>query len=311
MKLKVSEIIQAQGRGGRDGCPARCYILPSMLPLILNIGQSELYYKGWWYTHDYIYTHGLKCCLHYGSTFYIDGGETKCEANERNQLCCVCKNNAAKESDQPKATTQQHVHALPKSSLYRRTISTNLLLLQQHMHTPTTASPIHRWTTLVNKRSCHQIQKLKTARQAAEMNQVDWMRKALNTMKDKGCTLCCTSHSEGQFHKLSIKISGKYQPSILPCLSTNMVGSEMWPKEGMLKYFDKVSSSELRTPNPELQSSGLGRPGLNIQDSIKLRVTNPEPRMSELRTRYSEQSIEFQVTSPEPPLSTITGVRVL
>ncbi|KAG2339812.1 hypothetical protein BDR05DRAFT_1002945 [Suillus weaverae] len=44
---------------------------------------------------------------------------------------------------------------------------------------------------------------------------------------------------------------------------------------------------------------------------IELRVTNPEPQMSELRTRYSEQSIEFRVMSPEPQLSTIMGVGVL
>ncbi|KAG1775020.1 hypothetical protein EV702DRAFT_1047327 [Suillus placidus] len=110
----------------------------------------------------------------------------------------------------------------------------------------------------------------------------------------------------------------------------------------------KVLNSELRAPNPKLRSSGLGTWDLELDtfmsayiysgQSIELRVTNPEPRTSELgtrasgtqysgqyrapsyepqpqtselRTRYSERSIEFRVTSPEPPLSTITGVGVL
>jgi hypothetical protein len=46
--------------------------------------------------------------------------------------------------------------------------------------------------------------KLKPAKQAEEMKQVDQMRKALNTMKDKGCTLCYASgNSGGRSHKLS------------------------------------------------------------------------------------------------------------
>ncbi|KAG1761238.1 hypothetical protein EDD22DRAFT_847914 [Suillus occidentalis] len=110
---------------------------------------------------------------------------TECKADERNQLCCICKNNVVKELDQLKATTQQHAHVLQKSLHHRCTVSTNLPPLQQH--------------TLATANS----KKLKTAKQAEEMKQVDWMRKSLNVLKDKGCTLCYGSgDGEGRFHKL-------------------------------------------------------------------------------------------------------------
>ncbi|KAG1853621.1 P-loop containing nucleoside triphosphate hydrolase protein [Suillus subluteus] len=216
--LEMSEIIQAQGRAGRDGCPARCYIVPSTSPPKLAIGRSEPDHKGRWYAHDYVYTHGLKRCLRYGSTLYIDGEGTKCKDDQRNQPCCVCKNDTAKEVDQAKAATQQQVHTRPKSSIHRRAISTNLPPLQQHTRMLTNASPTHRPTVAVSKRSFNDIsggadpfaeaatqsKKLKTAKKAEEMKRVDRMRNALNAMKDKGCTLCQASgEAEGQFHKLS------------------------------------------------------------------------------------------------------------
>ncbi|KAG2030099.1 P-loop containing nucleoside triphosphate hydrolase protein [Suillus americanus] len=216
--LQMSEIIQAQGRAGRDGHPARCYILPSTSSPKLTIGRSEPDHKGRWYAHDYIYTHGLKRCLRYGSTLYIDREGTKCKDDQKNQLCCVCKNDAAKEVDQAKAATQQEAQTLPKSSFHRRTISTNLPPLQQHTRMLITASPTHRRTVSVNKRSFNDMsgtadpfaeaaahsKKLKTAKQATEMKRVDRMRSALNAMKDKGCTLCQASgEDKGEFHKMS------------------------------------------------------------------------------------------------------------
>ncbi|KAG1742875.1 hypothetical protein EDB19DRAFT_1827580 [Suillus lakei] len=44
--LEMTEMIQAQGRGGRDGQLARCYILPSSTPPKITIGRSEVDYKG-------------------------------------------------------------------------------------------------------------------------------------------------------------------------------------------------------------------------------------------------------------------------
>ncbi|KAG2126627.1 P-loop containing nucleoside triphosphate hydrolase protein, partial [Suillus bovinus] len=40
--LEMSEIIQGQGRSGRDGLPARCYMLPSTSPPKIKIDRSEL-----------------------------------------------------------------------------------------------------------------------------------------------------------------------------------------------------------------------------------------------------------------------------
>ncbi|KAG1787230.1 P-loop containing nucleoside triphosphate hydrolase protein [Suillus plorans] len=44
--LEMTEIIQAQGRGGRDGRLARCYILPSSTPPKIAIGRWEVDHKG-------------------------------------------------------------------------------------------------------------------------------------------------------------------------------------------------------------------------------------------------------------------------
>ncbi|KAG2110016.1 hypothetical protein DEU56DRAFT_985445 [Suillus clintonianus] len=215
--LEMSEIIQAQGRGGRDGNPARCYMLPSTSPPKIIIGRSETDHKGLWYAHDHIYSHGLKRCLRYGSTLYIDGEGTKCGADRRNQLCCVCKNDA-KEPVQAKAATQQHVRMLPTSPLHRRAVSTNIPPLQQRTRMLIGASPSHGRKVSLNKRVFNDMsgaadpfaeaatrsKKLKTTKQAAEMSQVDRMRKALDTMKDKGCTLCYASdNGELEDHRMS------------------------------------------------------------------------------------------------------------
>ncbi|KAG2342256.1 hypothetical protein BDR05DRAFT_948945 [Suillus weaverae] len=84
-------------------------------------------------------------------------------------------------------------------------------------------------------------------------------------------------------------------------------------------------SYEPRTPNPEPRTSGLGTwdsglgcPGLDIQDKVsssKLRTPNPKPQTSELRTQasgtqYPGQSIELRVTSSKPQTSEL-GTRYL
>jgi superfamily II DNA helicase RecQ len=53
--FEMTEIIQAQGRGGRDGKPSRCYILPSMTPPKIAIGREAEDHKGLWYAQNHIY----------------------------------------------------------------------------------------------------------------------------------------------------------------------------------------------------------------------------------------------------------------
>ncbi|KAG1895709.1 uncharacterized protein F5891DRAFT_984013 [Suillus fuscotomentosus] len=69
---------KAQGRGDRDGRPVRCYILPLFTPSKITIGRWKVDHKGLWYTKDYIYHYGLRCCFRYGLTLYIDGKGIKC-----------------------------------------------------------------------------------------------------------------------------------------------------------------------------------------------------------------------------------------
>ena len=65
--------------------------MPSSTPPKITIGRSEVDYKGLWYAQDYIYHYGLKRCLRYGLTLYVDGEGMECRQHEINQWCCIWK----------------------------------------------------------------------------------------------------------------------------------------------------------------------------------------------------------------------------
>ncbi|KAG1832561.1 hypothetical protein DFJ58DRAFT_848010 [Suillus subalutaceus] len=218
--LEMSEIIQAQGRAGRDGRPARCYIIPSTSPPKLPIGRSEPDHKGRWYAHDYVYTHGLKRCLRYGSTplhrwrgnhvqrrpekpamlrlqeRHSQGGRSS-KGSHPNSKCTHVRNPRSIDAPSPRT-------CLPCNSI-------RVCLNHPPLRLTDQPSQSAKWS--FNDMSggadpfaeaTAQSKKLKTAKQAEEMKRVDRMRNALNAMKDKGCTLCQASgEAEGQFHKLS------------------------------------------------------------------------------------------------------------
>ncbi|KAG1762154.1 P-loop containing nucleoside triphosphate hydrolase protein [Suillus occidentalis] len=195
--IEMSELVQAQGRGGRDGLPARCYVLPSSSPHKISVSRSAIDHKGLWYAHDHFYAHGLKRCLRYGSTLYVDGRGIECREDEKNQPCCVCN----KDSDQravstaassPHQRTAAIVEASASSSGRARTDATKKRPFSEISEA---ADPFAEATA--------NSKKLRTGRQEERMKRVDRMRTALNKLKDKGCTLCYASgYSQREVHKL-------------------------------------------------------------------------------------------------------------
>ncbi|KAG2743923.1 P-loop containing nucleoside triphosphate hydrolase protein [Suillus brevipes Sb2] len=175
--LEMMEIIQAQGRGGRDGRPARCYILPSSTPPNITVGQSEVDHKGLQYAHDYIYRYGLNRCLRYGSTLYIDREGTECRRHESNQWCCVCKADPNHNPSQVTAHSEkQDTHS---SSANKCTVE----------HVSDSSDPFEK----VHQ----QAKKSRTDRPEGEMKRVERMQNALDKMKDRGCPPCFAFGEQG------------------------------------------------------------------------------------------------------------------
>ncbi|KAG2030468.1 hypothetical protein BDR03DRAFT_987079 [Suillus americanus] len=189
--FEMTEIIQAQGRGGRDGRPARCYILPSPTPPKITIGRSEVDHKGLWYAQDYIYRYGLNRCLRYGLTLYIDGEGTECRRHESNQWCCVCKADSNHDPSRVRTPSGKQNTHVPPTSIIRPSA-------------PAPRTLTHQQSISVNKRTIDhvpdssgsfvemykQAKKSRTNRLDDEMKQVERMRKALDKMKDRGCPPC-------------------------------------------------------------------------------------------------------------------------
>ncbi|KAG2063370.1 hypothetical protein BDR04DRAFT_1123305 [Suillus decipiens] len=194
--LEMTEIVQAQGRGGRDGRPARCYILPSSTPPKIAIERSEVDHKGLWYARDYVYHYGLKHCLRYGSTLYIDGEGTECRQHENNQWCCVCK--ADSDHDPRRASIfseKQNTHVLPafrpsapvsRTLTHQQSISVNKRTID---HVSDSGGPFAKMYEQAKKSRTNRLEEL--------MKRVERMRKALDKIKDLGCTACISFGDRG------------------------------------------------------------------------------------------------------------------
>lgn len=174
MPMEMTELIQAQGRGGRDGQPARCYILATATPAKTAIGRDEVDHKGMWYAKDYIYVHGLDRCLRYGATLYIDGAGTKCEDDPRNERCCVCKEPRPERKQPSSMSVMKTLH-----DPARRTVS-----LKRGVEKVSTEDGGQFLEVF------EMAKKARTERLKGELAEVEHMRKALNKIKDIGCALC-------------------------------------------------------------------------------------------------------------------------
>ncbi|KIK80755.1 hypothetical protein PAXRUDRAFT_157856 [Paxillus rubicundulus Ve08.2h10] len=186
----MSELIQAQGRGGRDGQPAKCIIIPGTNQAKIAIGRDEVDHKGRWFAHDYIHAHGLKQCLRYGLTLYINGTGTKCWDGTTNQLCTVCKAN-------PNKAPSMFILDLHKSPS-RMVGGDGILSLSTKRQLDDTAVMAESVFTS----AANQSKKRRIKRQEGVMRDVEQMKRALNKIKDNGCAMCLSYRSFHGRHPL-------------------------------------------------------------------------------------------------------------
>jgi hypothetical protein len=190
MPLEMTELIQAQGRGGRDGRHARCYVLPNSTPAKIAIGRLEVDHKGLWHARDYAYKYSIKNCLRHASTAYIDGTGTWCKDDVANEPCSFCTNG-------PKGLGHGHT---PSKSHFNNGQTPG----ESHGHGEMTSlkRPIEEISTDAGdpfSEAFEKAKKFRTERLEGEMMEVERMRKALDKIKDRGCALCLTTgHSEGR-----------------------------------------------------------------------------------------------------------------
>ena len=88
------DFCQGQGRAGRDGHTAKCYLLTSKSvgrPVgVSSDDKRDVMMESKVAMYDHVFTYGLKRCLHYGTTLFADGVGLGCQECSDNQLCCVC-----------------------------------------------------------------------------------------------------------------------------------------------------------------------------------------------------------------------------
>lgn len=85
------EFIQAQGRAGRDGLPAVCYTLVAHRRWKESNQKDPIEKENEQVITDHLFLYGLKRCLRYGMTQYVDGIGISCLEDQANQLCSVCQ----------------------------------------------------------------------------------------------------------------------------------------------------------------------------------------------------------------------------
>ena len=179
MALEMSELIQAQGRSGRDGKAARCFIIPASNPQLPKISKEAEDHKGQWYAYDYVYRLGTKRCLRYGTTLYIDGKGLECKDDLASVPCSVCKAESG----------------FKARKLHTRNMSMPIL----HTTSEEEAGPTnHHRLASVSKHelkdpfadATHTSKKRRVDRLAGAMDEANQMRRALDRVKDHGCGAC-------------------------------------------------------------------------------------------------------------------------
>lgn len=187
MALSMSELIQAQGRSGRDGRTARCFIIPTLTPRVPTIDRETMDHKGQWYAYEYVYAHGENHCLRYGTTRYIDGTGLECKEDPTNKYCSVCRAkttfNAAKTTINHHNTDNQSLSILPTSSIAgtsQQSKSVSKRALEAISSPP--QDPFVG--------AAHTSKKQRVDRLGMVMHEANRMRQALNRVKDHGCGMC-------------------------------------------------------------------------------------------------------------------------
>ena len=227
MPLEMTELIQAQGRGGRDGQPAKCYMLPALTHGKISIGRDELDHKGLWYARDYISDQGEKRCLRHRSTLYVDGVGACCKDDASNERCSLCKEDS-QEAVGIKQIGHRQMPSMPNMKTTIQEGAVGPVLGRGQM------SSMKRAIEEISAEDedpfievCQQAKKARTCRLEEELLEVDRMRTALDKIKDKGCALCLTTSNDAKIHVI-------FQCPTFELLEVSCQSYLTWKKE--IKY---------------------------------------------------------------------------
>lgn len=173
MPHEMSELIQAQGRGGRDGKPAKCVIITAKYTPRIKVKRNDIDHKGQWFAYDFINIHGSTRCLRYSLTLYIDGKGTECLEDGANRLCSFCNTVA---DIQGRPTT----HAIAVT----------------HKGGP---MEVRSAKEASFKDSASRAKEKSTKRQYQVLQDAEHMRKCLYKIRRRGCALCIACKVEPEF----------------------------------------------------------------------------------------------------------------
>ena len=176
---EMMEYIQAQGRAGRDGLPARCYTLVPTTASLPSAKSKGAHHDDRAAMYEHLYVYGLKRCLRYGITLYNDGKGICCRPQILNQqLCSVCKANPYHDP------TGIRIAAIPKS----RSFLAPALPLPATSSTSSDSAPGPLSNNLFVKAAAR-VRSFSTAKGQQVADEAHQMRQALQTLSGN-CSLC-------------------------------------------------------------------------------------------------------------------------
>lgn len=172
------EFCQGQGRAGRDGRAAKCYLLTQQSASQPSSKESGALTESKVAMHDHVFTYGLKRCLRYGTTLFADGTGIGCRQLPDNQPCCVCSKNP---DHRPKDIL---IAGMPKTTIPPSKPTHTSSGINASCSMPPTASNAHSFIAATNK-----TKQMMSSHQLKSSTKVDAMLVALRQLENI-CTLC-------------------------------------------------------------------------------------------------------------------------
>ncbi|KAF9237260.1 hypothetical protein BU15DRAFT_63322 [Melanogaster broomeanus] len=177
------EFVQGQGRAGRDGRPAKCYLLtpkeagrPSTKePGVMTENKVAMY--------EHVYTYRLKRCLRYGISFYIDGTRVSCRGLGCNQLCCVCLRDPHHNAEGIRIANMPKGKAAAAKNMENRPLSSHVPT-PRDSSTPTSVTPQEPFAQAAKR-----AKQMTSVRQQQKNAKVEDMLTALRRLEDM-CCIC-------------------------------------------------------------------------------------------------------------------------
>lgn len=117
--FEMMTYVQEVSRGGRDGYPAKCILIPTRISKPFDEEASGPDHKGKKEMHNYVT--GKVDCFRYAITGYCDGVGVYCYNDEKRQQCSLCRNRdptQPKKKDQPSISSANSTSMILKRKAY-------------------------------------------------------------------------------------------------------------------------------------------------------------------------------------------------